>query len=528
MKTSYFFIAIGLFLISISSIFAQERKMENITVIEFKAPFDMIKVMANENSRTFHITPKTTFRNRKNKRIESDLFKKGCTIDVTYSIKNKKRIAQEIKLISSIYNEMVSFEGAFEFLENDIAFIDGKKVKLGKDVEIDCSGKSGCGCIEGDVYMDFSEVNKGDFITIKGKKGSNGIIYANEALLFKNAYTQTDRKLRAAVENSYNTDGARIVQAPKGIIVPPNTLSQGNIQIGNMEYPLVQDIRLQGYVNMVGNRILPDYVKEESFKRKHHIFFRFYVIDNAIPNAFAFPNGMVFIHTGLLQLMENEAQLAAVLGHEIAHVTYEHASSRYKTQRLIDNKVTDKLKERFETGIKTLNIKLKMKKLNTSNENKGAEVATDMLSAVGNSLSKIKPSDISNLFEKSKETQADRVGLFYMYLAGYDPREAISFWQLMSEQIGDETFKDKLATNAFDLLNSNAIDLDKNSLANLSGEMTEKVVGSYLETIYTSHPLIQKRLEDIHQLLLTTYDREDFSEYMKGEEEYAAFVSFVK
>ena len=159
-------------------------------------------------------------------------------------------------------------------------------------------------------YLDFSEIKEGDFVTVKGVGGAKGVIYANQVIVCKNEFTDTDRKLRDAVENSYNASGTSIVAPPTGIVVPPNSLHQGNIKIGNLEYKLLDDIRIQGYVNMVGNRILPDYAKDENFQKKHSIFFRFYVIDNPIPNAFAFPNGMVFIHTGLLRLMENEAQFS--------------------------------------------------------------------------------------------------------------------------------------------------------------------------------------------------------------------------
>ena len=58
--------------------------------------------------------------------------------------------------------------------------------------------------------------------------------------------------------------------------------------------------------------------------------------------------------------------------------------------------------------------------------------------------------------------------------------------------------------------------------------MTSTVVGNYLETIYTSHPLTQKRLKDINQLLLTTYQGEDFSKFSAGKVEYEKFVLKLK
>ncbi len=56
--------------------------------------------------------------------------------------------------------------------------------------------------------------------------------------------------------------------------------------------------------------------------------FRFYVLEDDTPNAVALVDGSVFIHTGMLKLLENEAQVAIVLGHEIAHVTNEHVRRR--------------------------------------------------------------------------------------------------------------------------------------------------------------------------------------------------------
>ena len=69
----------------------------------------------------------------------------------------------------------------------------------------------------------------------------------------------------------------------------------------------------------------------------------------------------------------------------------------------------------------------------------------------------------------------------------------------MSTQTGDETFQDKLATDAKGLLNSNAINFEQNFLSSLTEEATSMVIGNYLETIYTSHPLTKKRLKDINQ-----------------------------
>lgn len=512
-------ILFGFFIFSENATFAQ-KAIEDVIVAEFESPYDVITVLIDEEQFDYQVTPETEFIDKKKKKINAELFSKGCAIDLTYAIENRKRVAKTVKLISNKNAGTDNFTGVYELLEEDLAYIDGRKVKLSRDAVLDCSGKKKCGCSKGMAYLDFSEISEGDFLTVKGVAGDEGVIYANQVVVCKNKYTETDRKLRTAVESSYNADGTHVVAPPTGIVVPPNSLSQGNIKIGNLEYQLLDDIRIQGYVNMVGNRILPEYAKEDDFQKEHNIFFRFYVINNPIPNAFAFPNGMVFIHTGLLQLMENEAQLASVLGHEIAHVTYEHSSSRYQSQGLFENSTVKRT-----VGKVLGKVFDKVKDVTGMNE---GGMGDKMLGGVGMGIAQTKPSDISNLFEKSKETQADRVGLLYMYLAGYDVREAANFWQIMSTQAGDETFQAKLATDAKGLLNSNAINFEQDFLSSLTEEATGMVIGNYLETIYTSHPLTKTRLKDINQLLLTTYEGEDFSNYMIGLEEYEKFLSPIK
>jgi len=513
-------------LISICLLFAasnsgfSQKTIENVVIVAFESPYEVLTVLVDEEQYDYQVTQETAFQDNTKKKINAELFRKGCEINLSFKIENKKRVATKVKIISDANSGKEYFKGVFELLEDDLAYIDGRKVKLAKGAALECSGKNTCGCKRGMVYLDFTEVKKGDFVTIQGVS-NKGLVFANQVTVCKNEHTETDRKLRTSVENSYNSDGTHSVSAPPGIVVPPNSLYQGNIKIGSLEYKLLDNIRIQGYVNMVGNRLLPDYAKDDAWQKKNEIFFRFYVIQNPIPNAFAFPNGMVFVHTGLLQLMENEAQLAAVLGHEIAHVTYEHSNSRYQSQGLFESEALK------STGGKILGKALVIAKDATGMNNGG--LGEDLLDGVGIGISQTKPSDISNLFEKSKETQADRVGLMYAYLAGYDIREAAKFWQIMSTKTRDETFQAKMKTDVKGLLSQNAANFEnKNFVSSLTEDMTSKVVGNYLETIYTSHPLTQKRLKDINQLLLTTYEGEDFSKFSAGKTDFDKFISPIK
>ena len=124
----------------------------------------------------------------------------------------------------------------------------------------------------------------------------------------------------------------------------------------------------------------------------------FEVIEDDTPNAFALPGGKVGVHTGLFKVVENDAQLAAVLGHEVAHAIARHSAERISQRMLIAGGLT-------AVGIAVDDPKL-----------------TALLAGAA-TLAIILP------FSRSQEAEADEIGLLYMARAGYDPREAITLWQ---------------------------------------------------------------------------------------------------
>ena len=123
------------------------------------------------------------------------------------------------------------------------------------------------------------------------------------------------------------------------------------------------------------------------------------VIQDDTPNAFALPGGKIGVHTGLFKVVENEAQLAAVIAHEVAHVTQEHGQARMNQNALVG------------IGLGILGAAFDM--------GEGAQ----RLAATAATLGLVLP------FSRDQETQADEVGLHLMAKAGYDPREAIKVWE---------------------------------------------------------------------------------------------------
>ena len=133
----------------------------------------------------------------------------------------------------------------------------------------------------------------------------------------------------------------------------------------------------------------------------------FVVFQKNEPNAFAMPGGKVGINSGLIELAGgNEDEIAAVMGHEIAHVAFRHSNKRMS---------------------QAMGIALGGVILNTALRDKSS---TDRMIAggaygVGTTVGMALP------FSRKQEREADHRGIFYSAMAGYDPRAAISFWKKM-------------------------------------------------------------------------------------------------
>jgi predicted Zn-dependent protease len=119
--------------------------------------------------------------------------------------------------------------------------------------------------------------------------------------------------------------------------------------------------------------------------------------------AFAMAGGKIGVFTGLLQLTENQHQLATVLGHEVAHVTQQHMYER------INREATTQI---------------------------GATAVGAVLGggAVGDLVQMGAQLGISLPYGRGEESESDRVGLVYMSAAGFDPRESVSLWKNMAKE----------------------------------------------------------------------------------------------
>lgn len=130
-------------------------------------------------------------------------------------------------------------------------------------------------------------------------------------------------------------------------------------------------------------------------------------------NAFCLPGGKIVIYTGILPVAANEAGLATVMGHEVAHATSRHGAERVFKQRATDTLLTG--------------VQVSMSDMDYQQQR-----------AIMGALGAGAQYGILMPFGRDHEIEADQIGLLYMARAGYDPRESIDFWQRMAEAGGGQ------------------------------------------------------------------------------------------
>ncbi len=135
------------------------------------------------------------------------------------------------------------------------------------------------------------------------------------------------------------------------------------------------------------------------------------VQDNNV-NAFCMPGGKIVVYEGLLPVTQNEASLAIVLGHEIAHAVAKHSAERLSNQ----------VKQQY--GSQILGTVL-----STSGASTGLQQAGAVAFGLGSTLG-------SAAYSRSQESEADHLGLVFAAMAGYDPQVAVAFWQRMASSSG--------------------------------------------------------------------------------------------
>ncbi len=169
------------------------------------------------------------------------------------------------------------------------------------------------------------------------------------------------------------------------------------------EVPISTDPVKTAMVNRVSRRIA-----EAIGPEMPDAEWEFVLFEEDSANAFAMPGGKIAVYTGLLKYVESDDELAAVVGHEIAHVQLKHSNQRMSAEVI-----------RAAVGVATA--------IGTSDMEDDDRNAILAAYGIGTQVGIMLP------FSRNHETEADRVGLMIAARAGYDPRAAIRFWQKMGQ-----------------------------------------------------------------------------------------------
>lgn len=179
-------------------------------------------------------------------------------------------------------------------------------------------------------------------------------------------------------------------------------------------------------IERVGRRIqkaVEEYLNANGQSRLLNGFeWEFILIKSDVVNAWCMPGGKVAFYTGILPICKDETGVAVVMGHEVAHAIAQHGNERMSQAML----------QQF--GGMALAVALR---------DKPAETQAIFLGAygVGTTLGAILP------YSRLHESEADRLGLIFMAMAGYDPREAPKFWERMSSLSGGQKPPEILSTH---------------------------------------------------------------------------------
>lgn len=222
---------------------------------------------------------------------------------------------------------------------------------------------------------------------------------------------------------------------------------------------LYDNPNLQAYVQRVGESLAAN-------SHRSHLIYRFTVLDSPMVNAFALPGGYIYITRGLLAYLNSEAELAAVLGHEIGHVTARHSVRQISATRAAD--MGYKLGSLFLPELRT-------------------QAAQSLFNVLGSAL-------ISG-YGRDHELESDRLGAEYLARTGYDPQAMIAVIGVLKNQ---EQFEQQLAKE-------------------------EGREPSIYHGVFASHPRNDKRLQEVvasvdrHQAeIKRDSHRQEFLQNLKG------------
>ncbi len=223
-----------------------------------------------------------------------------------------------------------------------------------------------------------------------------GIVYT--LLLTVIAATEASAQLRDIFNR---VDPNKVRQGVKAVTAARDFSEDAEVEIGRIvaarvlaSYPLSKDERLQKYVTLVGHTVA-------NYSSRPQLSWHFAVIEAPIVNAFSTPGGYIFLTTGAIGQMRSESELAAVLGHEIAHATEKHILNEVRRANL------------FAAGLDIAGSEFGRGGITDELAKKVSQIANDKLFKTG--------------LGRRDELEADRIGVRLAASAGYRADSMLTF-----------------------------------------------------------------------------------------------------
>jgi predicted Zn-dependent protease len=215
-------------------------------------------------------------------------------------------------------------------------------------------------------------------------------------------------------------------------IVPDSMMNSMALQSYNefvSSHKLSANTQQTAMVKNVGTRIqnaVEKYCAEHNLASQIKNYrWEFNLVEDPNINAWCMPGGKVVVYTGLMPVAQNEAGLAVVMGHEIAHAIAKHGSERMSQGLLV------------EMGGVALDVAL-------TNEPEQTKSIFMQSYGLGSQIGVLLP------YSRLHESEADRMGLIFMAMAGYNPNEAVSFWERMAASKQGQAPPELLSTHPAD------------------------------------------------------------------------------
>ena len=272
-------------------------------------------------------------------------------------------------------------DGYLEYKKPPYVIVDGQRVEIGRKTNLD-AGK----------IRDVFDIPLGWHVKARGTRARDGTILATKLAAEKNGSEFMEGEVLAATN-----------QAEKKYVETKKVSDTGPDGKEHLVGKLIDSGPQVDRARRIVDRLLPPYVPKDQV--------RVYVVDNEAWNAMAMANYSIYVFSGLMKDLDDD-ELAIVLGHEIAHATHEH-SRRQAKGGLIQ-------------GIAGVAATIAAQTLDDERARLAAQGATVLgVTTAG------------NVYSREYEDQADRVGLRYVYEAGYDVDKAPGLWKKFAEKYGD-------------------------------------------------------------------------------------------